>query len=278
MFEVGRIYRRRDLHRDYGGNEQTGISTPAHQPFIFLFAGEAGKRHGYSDGWTSEWTYSYTGEGQTGDMAFKGRNLAVLDHAVNGEDLHLFENVGKQMFRYEGQMVCGGYQIIPNQPDRDGQPRRIIQFHLIRLEHLAQNEDADEWGNSLNEPVSSYSALAPYRAEMDSESTSEVAKHRAIARSQATRRIVLERANGRCEACGQDAPFIGSDGKPYLEPHHVRRLTDGGPDDPAWVIALCPNCHRHAHHGIDREAFTAALHDVLRNLGGGHSLQRASQP
>ena len=39
------------------------------------------------------------------------------------------------------------------------------------------------------------------------------------------------------------------DNTPYLEPHHIRRVGDGGPDHPRYVIALCPNCHREAHFG-----------------------------
>lgn len=30
---------------------------------------------------------------------------------------------------------------------------------------------------------------------------------------------------------------------------YFRRLSDGGPDHPRWVAAICPNCHRHIHHG-----------------------------
>lgn len=47
------------------------------------------------------------------------------------------------------------------------------------------------------------------------------------------------------------APFRTQDGQPYLEPHHIRRLSDGGPDDPRWVAGLCPNCHRRAHHSLE---------------------------
>ena len=36
-----------------------------------------------------------------------------------------------------------------------------------------------------------------------------------------------------------------------MEPHHIRRLTDGGPDDPRAMGAVCPNCHREIHHGTD---------------------------
>jgi 5-methylcytosine-specific restriction enzyme A len=43
VFEVGRIYnRRQEIHEPYWGQWQSGISTPADRPFIFLFSGESG--------------------------------------------------------------------------------------------------------------------------------------------------------------------------------------------------------------------------------------------
>lgn len=61
---------------------------------------------------------------------------------------------------------------------------------------------------------------------------------------------VLARANGICELCGQPAPFRrSSDGTPYLEVHHKKRLADGGDDTVENVIAVCPNCHREQHYG-----------------------------
>jgi 5-methylcytosine-specific restriction enzyme A len=65
-------------------------------------------------------------------------------------------------------------------------------------------------------------------------------------RSRAVRMCVLRRANGRCESRKTAAPFTTVADEPYLEPHHIRRLTRGGPCDPRWVIAGCPNCHRRA--------------------------------
>lgn len=61
---------------------------------------------------------------------------------------------------------------------------------------------------------------------------------------------VLFRANGRCEHCGKPAPFLKRiDHTPYLEVHHIVRLADGGNDTVENAVALCPNCHRMAHHG-----------------------------
>jgi hypothetical protein len=84
--------------------------------------------------------------------------------------------------------------------------------------------------------------------------------------AKAVRSYVLRRADGHCEGCTAAAPFRGSDGLPFLETHHTRRLADGGPDHPAKVIGLCPNCHRRAHLSDDRKSFNASLIRKLAKL------------
>ncbi|WP_207710126.1 HNH endonuclease [Litoreibacter roseus] len=66
---------------------------------------------------------------------------------------------------------------------------------------------------------------------------------------------VLEEASGTCDACGQNAPFERDDGDPYLEVHHVRPLSEGGPDTIDNALACCPNCHRELHFGRQRHRF-----------------------
>ncbi|MBS0363725.1 MAG: HNH endonuclease [Proteobacteria bacterium] len=70
---------------------------------------------------------------------------------------------------------------------------------------------------------------------------------------------VLHTAGGRCEVCGDAAPFLKNDGEPYLEVHHVRHLADGGPDQTDNAVAACPNCHRRLHFSADREVLRSAL-------------------
>jgi len=85
-------------------------------------------------------------------------------------------------------------------------------------------------------------------------------------RSRAIHLYVLRRANGYCEGCGAAAPFRKPDGTDYLEPHHTMRLSDEGPDHPAKVICLCPNCHRRVHYGEDAGVFNLSLVKKLRSL------------
>jgi hypothetical protein len=86
------------------------------------------------------------------------------------------------------------------------------------------------------------------------------------AASAAIRLYVLRRAAGYCEGCADVAPFRCVDGSGYLEAHHTTRLADGGPDHPGKVIALCPNCHRRAHHSADAKTFNVRLIKKLRRL------------
>ncbi len=61
---------------------------------------------------------------------------------------------------------------------------------------------------------------------------------------------VLDRANGVCEYCGNEAPFKkDTDGLGFLEVHHIIPLSENGLDIVENCVALCPNCHRHAHYG-----------------------------
>ncbi|MCM0151738.1 HNH endonuclease, partial [Photobacterium galatheae] len=69
------------------------------------------------------------------------------------------------------------------------------------------------------------------------------------------------------EDCDTPAPFETKKG-PYLEPHHVHRLADGGPDHPKFVIALCLTCHRRAHYTVDAATFNQTLVEKLVGIEG----------
>jgi len=267
-FEIGRRYRRRDLHAEYGGQQQGGISTPREHPLIMLITGESGTAYGYHDGWEDDGTFRYFGEGQVGDMQFVRGNRAIRDHAASGRELHLFEDVKGGFLRYVGEMTCAGYTLVEDVADLDGNPRQAIAFELVPLDVVTdtagppsgEQDDDVLWNRSLDDLRA---------AALDTPTSTQTSKQtvrRVWVRSRALRVYVLRRANGTCEACAKPAPFTTPDGQPFLEAHHTRRLSDGGPDDPRWVIAVCPNCHRRAHLASDASAFNEALKAKLGEL------------
>jgi hypothetical protein len=100
-FIPGTIYHRRsEIHSSYGGNWQGGICPSSNYPYIFIFSGKSGHQHGYQDGWDNPNVFSYTGEGQIGDMQFTKGNLALRDHLQNGKRVFLFESVSKGYVKF----------------------------------------------------------------------------------------------------------------------------------------------------------------------------------
>lgn len=263
MYEVGQVYdRRRGIHGPYGGQWQSGISTPAHQSFVFLFTGETGEQYGYRDGWEENGVFLYTREGQVEDQQFSHGNRAVRDHAKDGKDLHLFESLGKgQGYRYLGMFVCPTWEYRRG-VDLNGNERRVIVFHLVQPGEEEEWEITSSFGTGLPFDLLRQQAIeASLQAQ---QSRPREAKSLYYKRSAIVRKYVLARAEGVCESCGNLAPFLRKDDSPYLEPHHTRRVSDGGPDRPRWVAAICPNCHREIHYGVDGEEKNQRLQ---RHLG-----------
>ena len=58
--------------------------------YIFIFSGKTGRQHCYKDEWLNTNNFSYTGEGQIGDMKFTKGNLALRDHLAHGKRVFLF--------------------------------------------------------------------------------------------------------------------------------------------------------------------------------------------
>jgi len=80
--------------------------------------------------------------------------------------------------------------------------------------------------------------------------TSTITQTRSFLRNPDVIVEVLLRADGNCEQCGKPSPFLRDvNGTPYLEVHHTIPLAENGDDTVSNALALCPNCHRHAHHG-----------------------------
>jgi 5-methylcytosine-specific restriction protein A len=263
------IYKRKeDIHGKYGGQSQGGISTPKGEPFVLIFTSDVGESFGYQDQFRPDGMFWYTGEGQIGDMEMVRGNLAIRDYIENDKQLHLFEYTKKAYVSYLGGVKCVGHHI-EERPDREGNLRKAIIFHLaLQPEHaLVVSEPLLQYGDETK-PVPKLS-LDQLRQLALQTPTANATKtqiiQNVIFRSEAVRLYALKRSEGKCEGCQKPSPFVGKDG-PFLEVHHVLRLGDGGPDHPAFVIALCPNCHRKVHYGLDGAKYNKQMIAQLSKL------------
>lgn len=270
-FVVGKIYDRwPDINVPYGGSRQSGISPSNQTPAIFLFTGDSGAQYGYRDAFDADGVFSYTGEGQVGDMQLTKGNLSITNHARDGRALHVFESLGKS----KGQKYVGEFTYVNHSfqrgPDRDGHDRQIIVFHLVpvgRETDDVASEEVEE-SSSTTPPQdleeARQRALSAFGANEGS--GGKEAKKKLYVRSKAVKDYVLLRSRGKCESCREPAPFTRTDGSPYLEPHHTTRVSDGGLDHPRFVGAICPNCHREIHHGLDGKQLNAELTEYLATI------------
>lgn len=262
-FQLGERYLRRELHDEFGGQRQHGISTPATEPFVFIFTDPSSEEHGYHDQFLSNGLFIYSGEGQVGDMAIDRGNRRILEHQQNEETLYVFEVVGEQngadIVTYDGE-----YEYVDHYweraPDDHGDMRDALRFKLLPVGGLDSDVSEDELKNASLEQLF---GLAKERGAVGGTSTTSGSgspgSSTGVLRTELVRDFALAAANGVCQGCQSDAPFLRGDGKPFLEVHHLHRISDGGVDDPENVIAICPNCHREVHYGQEGDDLNETL-------------------
>lgn len=247
-FERGHLYsRQQDIHVRFAGQERDGIITPSAHRLILATSGTAGEQYGYADRFHENGLVEYFGRGQVDDMEMKAGNKAIARHAQDGEDLLLFRVQDDGRLLFHGEMVCQGWHH-ERANDRNGRDRQAIVFELLPIEQVAQAvDDAEAPIGEVDMNLLRQRAYAA--AEVDRPGYR--AERNIYERSRDVRDYVLARANGICEGCGEPAPFARPNRAPYLEPHHIHKRSDGGPDHPKFVIALDPTCHRRVHFGAD---------------------------
>jgi hypothetical protein len=133
--EPGDTARRVELHDEYGGGRQGGISPSRTTPNVLIFTDpRAGSQHGYIyDGWdsTDPALFRYTGEGQNGDQRMASGNRAILEHAEQGRSLRLFKGVRGQV-RYVGEFKLDPdpFELRRAPASGSGPDREVIVFRL----------------------------------------------------------------------------------------------------------------------------------------------------
>ncbi|MBV4476520.1 HNH endonuclease [Pseudomonas botevensis] len=245
--------RKTEINGPFGGSRQNGIAGSTTYPVIFLFTGDSGEQYGYADDWDDDGAYLYTGEGQRGPMTLTRGNRAIAEHAEDGRALHMFRSLGKgNGYVYVGEFSCAD-MFERTQPDVSGAARTAIVFRLVPvgipngvIEVEAEDEDKTDLPASL--AAARLAALAACKPTSDD--LAQSAPRKIYQRSRKVAHYVQMRAQGVCESCERPAPFMKKDGTPYLEPHHVNRVSDGGLDHPRYVGAVCPSCHREIHSGV----------------------------
>lgn len=216
-FIPGQIIKRSEIHDRYGGSRQSGISPSANFPYIFIFSGHQGKQHGYQDAWDNDKVYSYTGEGQSGDMRYIKGNLALRDHVKNGKRVFHLEYVSSGMVKFISEMVVFDsdyFEIF----DSKKQLRQGIRFFFHKVGvSIPKTYDLFSQPPRAAENILNYAM--PNSTERSGLVTSRVGQG-------AYRKRIIHRWEYKCAVTGYDKPeiLIASHIVPWKESTDIERL------------------------------------------------------
>ena len=210
-----------------------------------------------------KWGFALYRNGTGGDQVLKGNQNKTLYYSnTNGVEVHLFEVLKKKVYTYRGIVKLVDEPYKGRQPDINGNMRDVWMFPVMPVVEAAQNAlhemTEPEIARLSDKELARYAAVKNVNKEP--KKTETVVYYRDPYLKQMVKRI----AEGKCQYCGEDAPFIDKQGKPYLETHHVMKLADGGKDIIDNVVAICPNCHRKVHV-LNDEKDIVVLQGVARN-------------
>lgn len=219
-FIPNQIYnRRKDIHALYGGNWQGGICPSASFPYIFIFSGKSGHQHGYRDGWDNPNVFTYTGEGQAGDMKFTKGNLALRDHLRNGKRVFLFESFSQGYVKFMGEIEYLDADYFETH-DTAGITRLGIKFFFKR-KGVFLNLQPEIFQNSylMEEADQLYGNLYPNITERTGLVTSRVGQG-------AYRKRIIHRWEYKCAVTGFDKLniLIASHILPWAQADNNQRL------------------------------------------------------
>ena len=219
-FIPGQLYNRRsDIHAKYGGNWQSGICPSGNYPYIFIFSGKSGKQHGYEDGWDNPNVFTYTGEGQSGDMQFTRGNLALKDHLSNGKRIFLFESVSTGVVRFVSEVEFFDVDYFET-PDTSGAIRIGIKFFFKRKGAvLPYQPNLTTQTEMVFEPFANYGFNPPDKTERKGLVTSRVGQG-------AYRKRIIHRWEYKCAVTGFDKldVLIASHIVPWADSNDNERL------------------------------------------------------
>ncbi len=207
----------------------------------------------YEGRWIND-VLHFTGMGLKGDQRIDyAQNKTLAESPSSGIDIFLFEVFERGSYIFRGQVKLAGEPYQEEQPDLNSNARRVWIFPLKIVDQ--------PFASQISERV--YLTRQKQREKIARRLPDKELLKKAICsrKSAGARNILLKnfeanvyvaelakrRAGGVCQLCEESAPFIDKNGEPYLEPHHIEWLSQGGRDNIENAVALCPNCHRKMH-------------------------------
>lgn len=207
----------------------------------------------YEGRWIND-VLHFTGMGLEGDQRIDyAQNKTLVESRNNEIDIFLFEVFRQGDYIFKGPVELAGEPYQEEQPDINSNARQVWIFPLKMVNqpsilpitetvHLTKQKQRQRIAKRLSDKELLKRAICSRKSAGARNLLSTVFEANVYVAELAKRR-----AEGICQLCGQPAPFKDKMGEPYLEPHHIVWLSQGGEDNIENTVALCPNCHTKMH-------------------------------
>ena len=246
---VGNDYTNYDIVRIFNVGNMGGMRRSHSKNALVLISFQDGSSGLYNDYWKNDILF-YTGQGMAGEQKLEGQNKTLAESNQNGITVYLFEMFYQQRYQYRGIVKLVGEPFPEIEYDVNGKERKVWKFplKLINEKDIMDVTIIDEQESHLHGTIS----IAEYLENWENFKKAQSIKFEATERTVKTTRVqttpvigeyVKMRAGRFCELCGCEAPFEYN-GRPYLELHHLKSISEGGKDSTDNVAAICPNCHK----------------------------------
>ena len=251
---IGQVIDNAKLVSEFGCSSQGGMRRSKATNTLVLVSNHVGK--GIYDDKKIGNVFHYTGMGMSGDQELSFmQNKTLAESNNNKVDVHFFEVFKEREYTYLGKVELNDSPYQETQEDEDGITRKVWMFPLKVMSYENPLTIIDEDViNSVFKDKSKVAARLSNEQLKNAATKTEssiVSSRKTSASTYIRNPYVTEYAkrlaNGICQLCGGAAPFNNSNGRPYLETHHIQWLSIGGPDTINNTVALCPNCHRKMH-------------------------------
>lgn len=128
MFEIGKVYNKKQLHEQYGAQEIKEICTQKNIPPIFIFTSDEGKNYGDRGEWISEDMYVYTDYLMNSNLKFKPESK---EHNFDNGDVYLFKHLNEERVELKDIMKLVKLNIEAGY-DEDGSYKERVKYELRR--------------------------------------------------------------------------------------------------------------------------------------------------
>lgn len=279
MFIESHEYERSELLQFVGSRQsQSGIiwGKKDESCVIITSGGKGGESLGYTDKKNDDGSFVYIGQGSKGDqdptsfanslLVNKERSVLLFTTEEPSAEQKRARNSRRKLYNFEGIYEVVSWNL-KNVKEGKRVGDKLIEFLLFPANNIYNTSSPVAESDTIVVKRTNLKELrAKVKTQNSTSSTASVTVREYIKRSRDVVQYALTRANGVCEYCTKPGPFEDMKGNRFLEVHHIFRLSDDGPDAPENVAAICPNCHREAHFGVNKQIIRDRLYEIVQKI------------